>query len=302
VLCRIRPGRTGACDRYGNVEGKLARLDPFVVTQKIAAKDGAMVPFAGKDWDGKLVAGAPVFVTGVGAGTTYPDYKPAPFIVASQHDGIDMVTVVTEGIFSDCGVKVKIDTDRYVGPETSAVRVDGEQIGHVTTAEYGSQMLSLGGVRHLTGGSKKEGNVTCDAMLRLANKQAVEVKIDDGASVLVQAGAAPVVNGEREERMRVGCGSATIGIFAKQWHGHADEVIVVDDHITGVLTEHQAGRFLDMPAAGIRVRGRRSLRKRGRWGPPPDRDATPLPLRRAGRHPRGHDRHPWQLRNLRAVW
>ena len=58
--------------------------------------------------------------------------------------------------------------------------------------------------------------------------------------------------------MRVGCGSATIGIFAKQWHGHVDEVIVVDDHITGVLTEHQAGRFLDMRPAGIRVRGRRS--------------------------------------------
>jgi hypothetical protein len=113
-------------------------------------------------------------------------------------------------------------------------------------------------VRHLTGGSKKEGNVTCDAMLRLANKQPVELKIDEGASVVVQAGAAPVVNGEREERMRVGCGSATIGIFAKQWHGHADEVIVVDDHITGVLTEHQAGRFLDMPPAGVRVRGRRS--------------------------------------------
>ena len=37
-------------------------------------------------------------------------------------------------------------------------------------------------------------------------------------------------------------------MFAKQWHGHADEVIVVDDHITGVLTEHQAGRFLDMKA------------------------------------------------------
>ena len=52
--------------------------------------------------------------------------------------------------------------------------------------------------------------------------------------------------------MRVGCGSATIGIFAQQWHGHVDEVVVVDDHITGVLTEHQAGRFLDMPPTGIR--------------------------------------------------
>ena len=80
--------------------------------------------------------------------------------------------------------------------------------------------------------------------------------IDGGSTVVVQAGKAPVVNGVEEERMRVGCGSATIGIFAKQWHGHVDEVIVVDDHITGVLTEHQAGRFLDMQPAGIRVRGR----------------------------------------------
>ena len=58
--------------------------------------------------------------------------------------------------------------------------------------------------------------------------------------------------------MRVGCGSATVGIFARQWFGEVDEVIVVDDHITGVLTEHQAGRVLDMRPAGIRVRGRKS--------------------------------------------
>ena len=64
---------------------------------------------------------------------------------------------MTEGIFSYCGVKVKIDTDRHLGPETAPMRVKGEQVGHVTTAEYGSQMLSIGGVRHLTGGSKKEG-------------------------------------------------------------------------------------------------------------------------------------------------
>src|SRR5450432_823594 len=62
----------------------------------------------------------------------------------------------------------------------------------------------------------------------------------------------------REERMRVGCGSATIGMFAKQWQGHVDEVIVVDDHITGVLSEHQAGRFLGIAPSGIRVRGHKS--------------------------------------------
>jgi hypothetical protein len=138
------------------------------------------------------------------------------------------------------------------------VRANGEQVGHVTTAEYGSQMLSLGGVRHLTGGSKREGVVTCETMLTLANGCAVDLTVDGGAAVRVQAGAAPVIDGAEEHRMRVGCGSATIGIFAQQWQGHVDEVVVVDDHITGVLTEHQAGRFLDMRPSGIRVRGRRS--------------------------------------------
>ncbi len=74
----------------------------------------------------------------------------------------------------------------------------------------------------------------------------------------MQAGRPPVVDGRPEERMRVGCGSATVGIFAMQWFGEVDEVIVVDDHITGVLTEHQAGRVLQMPHSGIRVRGRKS--------------------------------------------
>ncbi|HEX9466456.1 MAG TPA: 6-hydroxynicotinate reductase [Alphaproteobacteria bacterium] len=259
VLCRIRPGKTGACDRYGNVAGRLTRMDPVVVTRRLADESGRLVPFLkAPTWDGSLISGADTFVTGIGAGTTYPDYKPAPFIVSSEVDGVDMVTVVTEGVFSYCGIKVKIDTDRYLGPECAPVRSKGEQVGHMTTAEYGSQMLSLGGVHHLTGGSKKEGVATCDAMLALCNKQAVELTIDGGSSVVVQAGQPPVVNGVREERMRVGCGSATIGMFAQQWRDHADEVIVVDDHITGVLTEHQAGRFLDMRPAGVRVRGRKS--------------------------------------------
>src|SRR5207302_376539 len=114
------------------------------------------------------------------------------------------------------------------------------------TAEYGSQMLSLGGVHHLTGGSKKEGVVTCETLLALCNKEAVELVIDGGSTVVVQADRTPIVNGTREERVRVGCGSAAIGMFAPQWKDHVDEVIVVDDHITGVLSEHQGGRFLDM--------------------------------------------------------
>src|SRR5260370_15885314 len=119
-------------------------------------------------------------------------------------------------------------------------------------------MLWLGGVRHLTGGSRREGTVTCETLLNLCDRKPVELTVDEGATVIVEAGKPPIVDGVREERMRVGCGSATIGMFAKQFHGHVDEVIVVDDHITGVLSEHQAGRFLDMEPAGIRLRGRRS--------------------------------------------
>jgi hypothetical protein len=258
ILCRIRPGRAGACSRYANDNGQLVRTDPVLLLDRAVEQGQPLVPFASREWDGELLEPARTFVTGVGAGTTYPDYKPAPLIIAAEHDGVETVTVVTEGIFSYCGLKVKIDTDRHLGPETAAIRVEGEQVGHVTTAEYGSQMFSVGGVRHLTGGSKKEGNVTCETMLKLCGGEAVEMAIDGGHTVVVQAGHAPIVDGKPEERMRVGCGSATVGIFARQWLGHVDEVIVVDDHITGVLTEHQAGKVLGMPESGVRVAGRKS--------------------------------------------
>jgi hypothetical protein len=259
VMCYIADGKAGACDRYANHGGALVRLDPLTVIQG-GAQAVAFLDQGdnAQDWDGDVIQGNRTFVTAVGAGTTYPDYKPAPFIVSQQVDGVDMVTVVTEGIFSYCGVKVKIDTDRHIGHERAIVRVDGEAIGHVMTAEYGSKMLSLGGVEHLTGGSKKEGRVTCDALMRLCNREAVEMQIDEGVSIVVQAGHAPVINGVPEKLMRVGCGSATIGMFAKQWYGHVDEVVVVDDHITGVLSEHEAGKGLDMRLSGIKVKGRKS--------------------------------------------
>jgi len=258
VMCLIADGRTGACDRYANKGGQLIRLDPLTIIQKRVDDGGAVVPFLdGADsesnsgdgsWDGDresgIVPSENAFVTAIGAGTTYPDYKPAPFIVGSEVDGVDMVTVVTEGIFSYCGAKIKIDTDRHIGPERSLVRFEGEPIGHVTTGEYGSQMLSLGGVNHLTGGEKKEGRLTCQAIMDLCNCKAVELTIDEGSMLIVEAGKAPVINGVPEERMRVGCGSATVGMFASQWQGLVDEVVVVDDHITGVVSEHQAGKVL----------------------------------------------------------
>ena len=262
VMCYIAEGRSGACDRYANHGGDLVRLDPLTIVETTDRKLVRFLPQDGADdWDGDIVRGNRPFVTAVGAGTTYPDYKPAPFIVSQEVEGVDMVTVVTEGIFSYCGVKVKIDTDRHIGHERDVVRVAGEPIGHVMTSEYGSKMLSLGGVEHLTGGTKAEGRVTCDALLQLCNCEPVEMQIGEGdhaITVVVQAGKAPVINGVEEKLMRVGCGSATIGMFAKQWLGHVDDVVVVDDHITGVLSEHEAGKQLDVPPTGIRIKGRRS--------------------------------------------
>jgi hypothetical protein len=258
VMCFIAEGRAGACDRYANEGGKIIRCDPLVILDKRVSKGDAVKPFLAADWDGRHASGSDVVVSAIGSGTTYPDYKPAPFIISRDIDGVDFVTVVTEAIFSYCGIKVKIDTDRHLGREAAIVRADGEAVGHVMTSEYGSQMLSLGGVDHLTGGSKPEGRKTCDALLRLCNKEAVELTVDGGSTVIVQAGKPPIVDGATEDRMRVGCGSATIGMFASQWQGLVDEVVVVDDHITGVVSEHQAGKVIDWPATGIKINGRRS--------------------------------------------
>ncbi len=260
VMCYIADGRSGACDRYANEAGQLVRLDPLTILQRRVEAGGELVPFLDdeREWDGDIVASNSMFVTAVGAGTTYPDYKPAPFIVSSEINGVDMVTVVTEGIFSYCGAKIKIDTDRHLGPERNLVRANGEPVGHVTTGEYGSQMLSLGGVHHLTGGGKKEGRVTCATLLALCNGEATELTIDEGSTIIVEANKPPIINGIEEERMRVGCGSATVGMFASQWKGLVDEVVVVDDHITGVMSEHQAGKVIGWQPSGIKIKGRRS--------------------------------------------
>ena len=68
VLCRIREGKSGACSRYANFEGKLTRTDPLVVTQQISNENGDLVPFLPDqtDWDGSLNFQSPTCVTGTG--------------------------------------------------------------------------------------------------------------------------------------------------------------------------------------------------------------------------------------------
>src|SRR5215472_13331032 len=80
VMCYIKPGAAGACDRYANHDGQLVRVDPHIILEHTVSHGGRVVPFqATGDWDGKIVHAPSTFVTAIGAGTTYPDYKPAPF-------------------------------------------------------------------------------------------------------------------------------------------------------------------------------------------------------------------------------
>ncbi len=46
VLCRIRPGRAGACARYANDNGQLVRTDPVVLMQRTVDEGGKAVSFA----------------------------------------------------------------------------------------------------------------------------------------------------------------------------------------------------------------------------------------------------------------
>ena len=45
VLCYIKPGMTGACDRYANDGGTLVRVDPQIVLDRSVPGRAGVVPF-----------------------------------------------------------------------------------------------------------------------------------------------------------------------------------------------------------------------------------------------------------------
>jgi 6-hydroxynicotinate reductase len=262
IMCRIPEGSYGACKRYYCEKGAIVRKGRVhtyeEVEDLVASGDGAAI-------------GAPL-ITGIGSGTTYPDFIPSPFIVSGVRDGIDIVTVVTEAPLSYSGMKLKADTDLFMGQEGKKIYVKrkGKRlVGHLCTEEYGSKMFSLGGVNVLT---SKDGQFAARTIMDLLQGKKVKFEVEDGASVEIALGKAPSVNGESEERMRVGCGSATSGLFAPYMFEAADEVIVLDGHITALFSEHPAGKYLKKPRSCITIKGQKStdgryfLDKGDGWG------------------------------------
>ncbi|MEW6425479.1 MAG: 4Fe-4S binding protein [Bacillota bacterium] len=246
VQCTVREGYPGACRRYRNVGGELVRDRPLVVPRREqagAAQRPDLLPP----------------ITGVGAGNTYPDCIPSPYIVAYEMAGLDVVTVVTEAPLSYSQLEVKIDTNLDIGEEGARVRRDGRVVGAVATEQYGAKMLSLGGVNVLT---RKDGIWAARTLAELANGEEVRLKVEGGSTLCLQLGKPPVIDGVRDARMRVGCGSATVGMFANQFKGVVDEAIILDHHIIGLLSEHPAGAAAGFSYSGVVPAGRKSTKGR----------------------------------------
>lgn len=245
VQCEVRPGFYGACRRYINMDGSLVRARPLVTE-----------PAAATNRHPELER---PLITGVGAGTTYPCLRPAPHIIMDTVDGIDVVTVVTEAPLSYSGVKVKIDTNFHIGEEGARVRRNGQVVGMVETEEYGSKMISIGGANLLTGES---GFIAARTIVEICNGERVTLKVDKGARLEIQVGRPPVINGQVDSKMRVGCGSATIGMFARKLAGAVDEAIILDHHVVGLLSEHLAGEEAGLKWSGVVPNARKSTRGR----------------------------------------
>ena len=87
----------------------------------------------------------------------------------------------------------------------------------------------------------------------IANGKEVSLKIENGARLKVKVGHPPVINGRPAAKMRIGCGSATLGIFAPLLSAAADEVIVLDSHVTGLLSRHVAGNHVGVKPTGVEL-------------------------------------------------
>lgn len=247
VSCAIPEGKTGACKRYTNINGEIIRNRKLVVDAITRDPETGNLPYK-------------PLITAVGSGTSYPCCRPAPYIVQEKVEGIDVVTVVTEAPLSYSGVKVKIDTNMHIGEEGAKVKRNGKVVGMITTEEYGSKMLTIGGANLLSNGN--DGFIVAKTIVDLANGRKVDLKVDKGSKLEVQQGEAPVIDGVKEKLMRVGCGSATIGMFAKQLSQVVDEAIILDHHVTGLLSEHFAGEEVGMEYTCLVPHGTKSTRGR----------------------------------------
>ena len=242
VACRIPPDSLGACQRYRNQDGQLVHARPLLLPE---AKDIKQVY--------RQALHAQPVITAVGAGGTYPDYIPAPIAAQETREGVDVVTVVTESPLTYSSMLLKLDTDRFIGPETAPVKYRGTTVGHITTEQYGSKMISLGGINVMKTKSRLKA---VKLIVGAANGEDFKLQVEGGAKLELKVGQAPIVDGLPSADMKIACGAAIMGMFGDSLKSLADEIIVLDSDITGLFSQGHVGHILGFEWRGLRPQGR----------------------------------------------
>jgi len=244
VGCRIPEGYLGACQRYRNVQNQLKPARPLVLPQ-----------ISERNHRYRQTLISQPLITAIGAGGTYPDYIPAPLAAQKKRGDVDVVTVVSESPLTYSSIMVKIDTDRFIGDETAIVKYRGANVGHVTTEQYGSKMISIGGINLM---KTKNRLKATRLIVAIANGEAFTLKVQNGARLELQVGHPPVVDKTPADAMKVACGAGIMGIFGPKLKDLADEIIILDADITGLFSESHVGHVLGFQPRGITPPGRYS--------------------------------------------
>ncbi|MDF1593226.1 MAG: 4Fe-4S binding protein [Desulfobacterales bacterium] len=244
VGCQIPVGYLGACQRYRNERNTLKPARPLVLPLSKALKDRYR----------QTLISQPL-ITAIGAGSTYPDYIPAPYAAQKKVGDVDVVTVVSESPLTYSSIMVKIDTDRFIGDETATVKYRGAAVGHVTTEQYGSKMISIGGVNIMKTKSRLK---TTRLIVDIANNEPFTLKVHKGARLELQVGHPPVIDKIAADAMKIACGAGIMGIFGLKLKDLADEIIILDSDITGLFSESHVGHILGFKPSGIKPPGRYS--------------------------------------------
>ncbi len=242
VRCQIREGYKGGCQRYSNVGGLIETAEPLKFPERETFDE----------FRRNFVLSTPL-VSAVSAGSTYPDFLAAPIQAEEKVDGFDVVTVVTGAPLTYSSVLVKIDTNKPIGEEGAPVFFKKRQVGHVTTQQYGSKMISIGGINFM----KKDYNVLLvRLMVAVSNREPFSLEVKGGAKLDLRVGDTPIINGKPGERMKVACGAGLQGIFGNTLKELADEVIILDSDITGLFSQGRVGSMLGFKDTGIRPPGK----------------------------------------------
>ena len=242
VACRIPPQCLGACQRYRNLDGDVVHARPLLLPEN---KDISRIYR-------ETLTSQPL-ITAVGAGGSYPDYIPSPIAAQKTIDGVDVVTVVTESPLTYSSLLLKIDTDRFIGNETAPVKYKGTRVGHVTTEQYGSKMISLGGINVMKSKSRLKA---VKLIVGACNGETFQLTVDGGAKLDLKIGREPLIDGKPSAAMKIACGAAIMGMFGERLKNLADEIIVLDSDITGLFSEGHVGRILGFEWRGLRPKGR----------------------------------------------